>query len=117
MERYQNITYTIKMPEDISKHTIYFTIVGNNKMFFINCKSMDSFQWITNLMTSWSRSIENGVELEDIITDAKETFDPNGSYIIPGTNIHVNSILHHIGLILELHIGVENGLNYTSQPN
>lgn len=115
MERYANMTYKLKVPEDLSKHAIYFTVAGNNKLFFINCKSMDSFQWISSLMTSWSRSIEAGVDIEDIIKDTKETFDPNGSYTIPGTDIKVNSILHHVGLILELHIGVENGLNYTSE--
>ena len=117
MERYTNVTYKIKVPEDISKHAIYFTIVGNNKMFFINCKSMESFQWITSLMSSWSRSIEAGVEIEDIIKDCKEIFDPNGAYIIPGTHINVNSVLHHIALVLELHIGVDNGLNYSTESD
>lgn len=91
----------------ITEHAIYFTIVGTPKphAFFINSKGMDSFQWITALMTSYSRQVRKGIPITNIIQDMKETFDPNGSYVIPnGTNTTVNSVVHHLGLILEKYV-------------
>jgi len=66
---------------------------------------MNSFQWFVALMTSYSRQIESGIKIENVINDMKETFDPGGGYIIPdGTGRQVQSVVHHLGLILELHI-------------
>lgn len=99
-----NATYKVVTP--LSEHAIYFTVVGNPNpiAFFINSKEMESFQWITALMTSYSKQIKAGIELNDIINDMKETFDPSGSYIIPdGSGRKVNSIVHHLGLIIEQH--------------
>jgi len=104
---YPGKTYKIKVPENISSHSAYFTIAGepNPQIFFFNSKEMNSFQWITKCMTDMSRLIEAGVPIGNIINDMKETFDPGGSYIIPdGTGRQVNSVVHHLGLILEQHI-------------
>jgi len=98
-------TYKLKAPQ-VSDHAIYFTIVGDPEpeAFFINSKEMDSFQWITALMTSYSRQLKAGAFIEEIINDMKETFDPNGSYDIPdGSGRTVRSVVHHLGLILEEH--------------
>jgi len=103
----QSRTYKLKAPDDISKSAIYFTIVGDTtpKMFFINSKDMQSFQWIIALMTSYSRLLRMGSPVENIINDMKETFDPGGSYIIPdGSGVKVSSIVHHLGLVLEKHV-------------
>lgn len=103
-------TYKVKVPDDISEHSAYFIIVGepSPKMFFFNSKEMASFQWIVGKMTDMSRLIEAGVPIENIINDMKETFDPGGSYIIPdGTGRKVNSVVHHLGLILEQHIALK----------
>lgn len=97
-------TYKIITP--LSEHAIYFTVVGipDPIAFFMNSKEMESFQWITALMTSYSKQIKAGIELESIIDDMKKTFDPSGSYIIPnGSGVKVNSIVHHLGLIIERH--------------
>lgn len=101
-----NKTYKLETP-GISDHAIYFTIVGDEtpEAFFIDSKEMSSFQWITALMTSYSRQLELGRPIEDLIEDMKETFDPNGKYIIPdGTSREAHSVVHHLGLILEQHI-------------
>ena len=72
-------TYKFSPPEDISPHAGYFTIAGDPpEAFFINSKDMKSFQWITALMTSWSRQLEADVPIMDIIDDMKETFQPGG---------------------------------------
>ncbi len=104
-DREDNATYKIKPPENISRHAIYFTVVGVPvpEHFFIDCKEMASFQWIVSLTTAWSRQIEAGVAIDKIINDMKETFDPGGAYIIPGTKHEVPSIVHHMGLLLEEH--------------
>lgn len=71
----------------------------------INSKDMSSFQWITGLMTSWSRQIEAGVPIDNLINDMKNTFQPGGDYIIPdGSGRKAHSVVHHLGLILEQHI-------------
>jgi hypothetical protein len=105
-KQFPSRTYKVKVPENISKHAAYFTIAGDPdpKMFFFNSKAMESFQWIVTAMTNLSRLVEAGVPIEEIINDMKETFDPGGSYIIPdGTGRKVNSVVHHLGLILEQH--------------
>ena len=98
-------TYKLKPPDDISPHAIYFTIVGRPPVWmFVNCKSMDSFQWVTALMTSYSRQIKADVPIDEIINQMKETFAPNGRYIIPdGSGREVPSLIHHLGLVLESH--------------
>jgi len=58
--------------------------------------------WVTALMTAYSRQLKAGVPIGDVIADMKETFDPKGPYIIPdGSNRKVNSIIHHLGVLLE----------------
>ena len=102
----ESVTIKLRAP-GITEHAIYFTIVGTPTptAFFINSKAMESFQWITALMTSYSRQVAKGIPVANIIEDMKETFDPNGSYIIPnGTNTTVNSVVHHLGLLLEKYV-------------
>ena len=105
-------TYKLTPPNDVSRHAIYFTVVDapipirlrTPSAFFVNCKEMDSFQWVTGLMTSWSRQLKAGVPIKEIIDDMKETFDPKGSYFLSdGSGRRVNSIVHHMGLLLEGH--------------
>lgn len=105
-------TYKLVIPGE-NEHKIYFTIVGDNcrhpEAFFVNSKSMRHFQWVTALMTSYSRQIEAGIPVEGIIEDMKQTFDPNGKYIIQdGTGREAVSIIHHLGLILEQHVSCTN---------
>lgn len=99
-------TYKLKSP-GISDHAGYFTIAGEGSSIelFLNSKEMGSFQWIIALMTSYSKQISYGVPIQEVVDDMKEVFDPNGSYIIPdGTGRKVNSVVHHLGLILEEHL-------------
>jgi hypothetical protein len=66
---------------------------------------MRSFQYITALMTSYSRQLGKGGDVKAIIRDMKNTFDPGGAYIIPdGSGREVRSVVHHLGLLLEEHI-------------
>ncbi len=107
MNQKQSTTY--KLRTGVSDHALYFIIVGDKKpsAFFINSKELESFQWITALMTAYHREINAGVKIESIIKDMKESFDPNGKYIIPdGSGVQVNSVIHHLGLVLEKHISI-----------
>jgi len=100
-------TYKLRA-ETHSKHAIYFTIVdGDNgpEAFFINCKEMSDYQYFTSLMTSYSRQIQAGVAIGAIIADMRETFDPKGKYFLEdGSGREVNSLVHHLGLVLEEHV-------------
>ena len=96
-------TYKFRVPEK----AMYFTIVGEGKpiWLFVNSKEMDSYQWVTALMESYSRQIKACVEVSDIVEAMKTTFAPGGKYFIPdGTGREVHSIVHHLGLILEEHV-------------
>ena len=99
---------TYKLKHNGSDCAMYFTIVndddGHVTAMFINSKEMKEFQWITALMTSYSRQLNNGVGIDSVISDMKETFDPNGTYYPPGLGQKVNSLVHHLGLILESHV-------------
>ncbi len=100
-------TYKLKIDPTKSDSAIYFTICGETipRWLFINSKEMKSYQWITALMTSYSRLLKVGVPVTRIIEDMKETFDPGGKYTIPdGSGQEVNSIVHHLGLVLEKHM-------------
>ena len=103
-ERLDSHTYKLRPGVD-DESPIYFTIVGGAEpeSFFINTKRMESYQWIITTMTGFSRQIQLGATIESIIKDMKEAFDVNGSYFIPGGQ-KVNSIVHHLGLILERHV-------------
>ena len=99
-------TYKMRVPGE-NEQTAYFTIVGDDTpvAFFVNSKSMDNFQWITALMTAYSRQLSNGVPVVEIIDDMKNTFDPKGKYIIPdGSGREANSIVHHLGLSIHYKI-------------
>ena len=106
-------TYKFRVPE--SDRAVYLTIVDSGdrtkvKSIFVNSSEMSSFQWVTALMTSYSRQIRSGEKVESIIQDMKESFDPNGGYTVPGkkdalgNQLEVRSIVHHIGILLEEHI-------------
>lgn len=98
-------TYKLRAPH-LTEHAIYFTVVGDAVPMglFVNSKEMESFQWITALMTAYIRQIRTGTSVADIIKDMCNTFDPHGSYILTdGTNREVNSLVHHLGLTLESH--------------
>ena len=100
-------TYKLRAPNNISEHAIYFTIGGypHPVWLFVNCKAMDSFQWISALMTSYCGRLHHPGGVEDIINEMKSTFAPGGRYIVPdGTGREVNSIVHHLGLTLEAHL-------------
>lgn len=99
-------TFKIKPPDDVSRHSAYFTIVGGNEpgSFFFNSKDMRSFQWITLSMTLMSRLIEKGATVDELIEILEETFQPGGDYVIPGSNVRVNSVVHHLAICLKEHL-------------
>ncbi len=101
------LSATYKLRQNSSDCALYFTIVEKDNTvtaMFINSKEMKDFQWITALMTSYSRQLNSGVAIELVISDMKETFDPNGAYYPDGFGQKVNSLIHHLGLILESHV-------------
>lgn len=107
LDIYASRTYKLRMAPDLSQHAIYFTIFGGAipRGFLINSKNMDYFHLIVPMVTAWSRELVKGkIPVADVIADMKETFDPRGSYTVPGKNITVNSLVHHLGLLLEEHV-------------
>ena len=100
-------TYQLRPP--IYEEALYFTIVGADEVeaMFVNSRHMESFQWVTALMTSYIKQLREGRAIADVIIDMAETFDPKGDYVVPGgvfAGREVNSVVHHLGLVLERHI-------------
>ncbi len=72
---------------------------------FINCKNMQSFQWVSILqrLLAHEFSKPGGLDFK-IIEEMKSTFDPSGGYVIPKSNGKwANSIVAHVGFVLENH--------------
>jgi len=91
-------TYKIKAVDGSMDHAVYFTIADN--WLFVNCKAMESFQFITALMTAYSRHLQAGGSVETLVADMKDTFDTTGGY---DGGVKMPSLIHHLGLILESH--------------
>jgi len=105
---YERPSKTYKFKIEDSDHAIYFTIVDGDscvEAMFVNSKEMKSFQWVTALMTSYSRQIKSGIPINNIINDMKNTFDPIGVYYSGGKKYH--SIIQQLGMILEGHVNNE----------
>jgi hypothetical protein len=69
-------TYKFKIPDD--ENAIYFTVVkdyGKVQALFLNSKQMKNYQWISALMTSYTRQMQAGISAKQIIDDMKNTFD------------------------------------------
>lgn len=108
---------TYKLKASNLDASIYFTIVyGDSSIdaMFVNSKEMSSFQWVTALMTAYTKLMKAGCPVEQIIKDMEETFDPNGSYLVfgkkddDGNQVTANSIIHHLGMILKEHVNENN---------
>ena len=100
---------TYKIRTGVDDAAIYFIIVGNDKpfAFFFNSKKMENFAWITKCMNDMSRLLQASISIEQVISDMKEVFDPKGGYNIPdGSGRKVNSVIHHLGLVLEHHMKI-----------
>ena len=70
---------------------------------FIQCRHMQSFQWITGLTRTWSALFRQpGPFPCYIVREAQEIFDPAGGYFIPGGRM-VPSVVAHIGMVIEQH--------------
>lgn len=98
-----NPSTTYKLRTPTSPHAIYFTVVrcaGAVTGLFVNSKEMGSHEWVTALMTSYVRQINQGRSIQEVITDMKETFDPKGDYHVPKLG-KVHGFIHHLGLLLE----------------
>ena len=99
-------TYKLRAP-GVSEHAIYFTVVGDTviQALFVNSKAMESFQWISALMISYTRQLSAGIPVNQIIDDMEQTFDPKGSYINPdGSNEEMHSVVQHLGRLLKRHV-------------
>ncbi len=104
-------TYKFRTP--FSEKAFYFTVVGEPvTALFINSKDMEGFEWLLALMKSYARQLQNGVNVESVIKDMKETFDLKGSYPIPdGSGDFATSFVCHLGILLERHVKQNPGVS------
>ena len=94
-----NVYITINDYDDHGK-TIPFEI-------FINSKEVGHFQWTTGLMRMISAIFRRGGDINFVIDELKQTFDPNGGAFYEGK--YVPSMVALLGIILEKHL---RGIGY-----
>ena len=106
-------TYKIKSP--LVEHAMYVTIndivlnAGNEHEhrrpfeIFINCKSMEHFQWIVALTRIMSAVFRKGGDVTFIVDEMKAVFDPRGGYFKAG-GVYMPSLVAELGSIVEDHL-------------
>lgn len=103
-------TYKIKPPT--LDAAIYITIndaevdgVMRPAEIFINARHMPSVGWVTGMSRILSAAFRNdGPFPFFLIEELKQTFDADGGYIIPKSKgVRANSVVAHIGYVIEDH--------------
>ena len=106
-------TYKIKSP--LVEHAMYVTINDivlnagaeheHRRPFevFINCKSMEHFQWIVALTRIMSAVFRKGGDVTFLVEEMKAVFDPRGGYFKAG-GVYMPSIVAEIGAVIEDHM-------------
>jgi hypothetical protein len=105
-------TYRLKTP--LSEQALYITIgditlhpgtpdeVRRPFEIFINCKAMEHFQWIVALTRITSAVFRMSENVDFLINELKEVFDPRGGYWQKGRL--VPSLVAEIGMVIERHV-------------
>ena len=106
-------TYKIKSP--LVEHAMYVTINDivlnagteheHRRPFevFINCKSMEHFQWIVALTRIMSAVFRKGGDVTFLVEEMKAVFDPKGGYYKAG-GVYMPSLVAELGMIVEDHL-------------
>ena len=106
-------TYKIKSP--LVEHAMYVTINDivlnagteheHRRPFevFINCKSMEHFQWIVALTRIMSAVFRKGGDVTFLVEEMKAVFDPRGGYFKVG-GVYMPSLVAELGTIIEDHL-------------
>ncbi|MFZ7095956.1 NrdJb [Luteimonas dalianensis] len=106
-------TYKIKSP--LVEHAMYVTINDivlnagteheQRRPFevFINCKSMEHFQWIVALTRIMSAVFRKGGDVTFLVEEMKAVFDPRGGYFKAG-GVYMPSLVAELGSIIEDHL-------------
>ena len=106
-------TYKIKSP--LVEHAMYVTINDivlnagteheHRRPFevFINCKSMEHFQWIVALTRIMSAVFRKGGDVTFLVEEMKAVFDPRGGYFKAG-GVYMPSLVAELGMIVEDHL-------------
>ncbi|WP_411833095.1 NrdJb [Pseudoxanthomonas mexicana] len=106
-------TYKIKSP--LVEHAMYVTINDivlnagteheHRRPFeiFINCKSMEHFQWIVALTRIMSAVFRKGGDVTFLVEEMKAVFDPRGGYFKAG-GVYMPSLVAELGSIVEEHL-------------
>ena len=106
-------TYKIKSP--LVEHAMYVTINDivlnagteheHRRPFevFINCKSMEHFQWIVALTRIMSAVFRKGGDVTFLVEEMKAVFDPRGGYFKAG-GVYMPSLVAELGSIVEDHL-------------
>jgi len=106
-------TYKIKTP--MLEHALYVTIndvilnegseneVRRPFEVFVNCKSMEHFQWVVALTLVISAVFRKGGDVTFLVEELHSVFDPKGGYF-KGGGKYKPSLVFEIGDVIEEHL-------------
>lgn len=108
-EQLSSRTYKIHPP--ISEHAFYITISDGEideqirpVEIFINTKDLQNQSWVSAFTRLLSAQFQQpGPFSKWIIAELLDTYDAGGGYFIPGGGGRVNSIVAHVGKVIEQH--------------
>jgi len=101
----QGYTYKIKPTNlDASMYITINNLNGKPYEIFINCKHLDSHEWVMCITRLISAIWKNGGDSDFVAKSMQSIFSPTGGYFLPKGGGFCNSVVAHIGMIIEKHI-------------
>lgn len=106
---------TIKIKNGLTEHAMYLTVnhIVLNKgtkhevirpfEVFLNTKDAESHAYITTITRLLSAVWRKGGDFTFVIEELKSIRDVRGGCFLPG-GAFINSLMHHVGLVLEEHL-------------
>ena len=104
-ELLNSVTYKVRIPGiDAAMYVTVSDMNGVIRELFINSKHMLSFPWISYLTRTVSKRLQEGADIEQLISEMYETYDTDGGYIVPKSGgFRANSVVADIGWLLQQH--------------
>jgi len=98
--------YTYKIKPTGLDCAMYITINnlnGSPYEMFINCKHLDSHEWVMCITRLISAIWQSGGDSSFVAKSMQSIFSPKGGYFLPKGGGFCPSVVAHIGIVIEKH--------------
>lgn len=99
--------YTYKIRPTGLDAAMYVTINNSGGLpyeIFINCKHLDSHEWVLCITRLISAIWQSGGDSSFIAKSMQSIFSPKGGYFLPKGQGFCPSVVAHIGMVIEKHL-------------